>query len=166
MLKSIPSFSSVDEDDEELLQNIRRGGGGETVTAAGGGEFRLNNGMAGTALSEEVKVMEALWNAGFEQERGTVGQEMYLAKGLGVGGRGGGRGGRGGGTGGGGGGFYPAGSGGDSQGVEEYYKKMVEENPGNPLFLSNYAQFLYQVSHAPSSIRVPLNFQHVSSFHG
>lgn len=157
MLKSIPSFSSVDEDDEELLQNIRRGGGGE---------FRLNNGMAGTALSEEVKVMEALWNAGFEQERGTVGQEMYLAKGLGVGGRGGGRGGRGGGTGGGGSGFYPAGSGGDSQGVEEYYKKMVEENPGNPLFLSNYAQFLYQVSHAPSSIRVPLNFQHASSFHG
>ncbi|KAH9785173.1 TPR REGION domain-containing protein [Citrus sinensis] len=144
VLKSIPSFSSVDEDDEELLQNIRRGGGGETVTAAGGGEFRLNNGMAGTALSEEVKVMEALWNVGFEEERGTVGQEMYLAKGLGVGGRGGGRGGRGGGTGGGGGGFYPAGSGGDSQGVEEYYKKMVEENPGNPLFLSNYAQFLYQ----------------------
>ena len=29
--------------------------------------------------------------------------------------------------------------------VEEYYKRMVEENPGNPLFLSNYAQFLYQV---------------------
>ncbi|OMP03216.1 RNA-processing protein, HAT helix [Corchorus olitorius] len=29
-------------------------------------------------------------------------------------------------------------------GVEEYYKRMVEENPGNPLFLGNYAQFLYQ----------------------
>lgn len=29
--------------------------------------------------------------------------------------------------------------------VEEYYKKMVEENPNNPLFLRNYAQFLSQV---------------------
>lgn len=111
--------------------------------ATGGGEFRLNNGMATTALGEELKVMETLWNVGFEEERGTVGQEMYLAKGLGIGGSGGGRGGRGGGRGRGG-EFYSAGYGGDSQGVEEYYKKMVEENPGNPLFLSNYAQFLYQ----------------------
>lgn len=29
--------------------------------------------------------------------------------------------------------------------VEEHYKKMVEENPCNPLFLRNYAQFLFQV---------------------
>ncbi|KAG8369789.1 hypothetical protein BUALT_Bualt14G0050200 [Buddleja alternifolia] len=28
--------------------------------------------------------------------------------------------------------------------VEEYYRKMVEENPCNPLFLRNYAQFLHQ----------------------
>jgi predicted ATPase len=34
-------------------------------------------------------------------------------------------------------------------GTEEYYKKMVQENPGNPLFLRNYAQFLYQVSPVP-----------------
>jgi len=27
---------------------------------------------------------------------------------------------------------------------EDRYKRMVEENPGNPLFLRNYAQFLYQ----------------------
>ncbi|MCI73742.1 TPR repeat protein, partial [Trifolium medium] len=34
---------------------------------------------------------------------------------------------------------------GDSNhGVEEYYKKMVQQNPGNSLFLRNYAQFLYQ----------------------
>lgn len=33
--------------------------------------------------------------------------------------------------------------GGDNHEVEEYYqRKLVEENPGNPLFLSNYAQFL------------------------
>lgn len=145
MLESIPSFSNSDEDDEELLQRNIRGGGGERGMAMEGGEFRLNNGMASRGLSEEIKVMETLWNVGFEGERGTVGQEMYLATGLGIGGRGGGRSGRGGGGGGGRGGeFYSAGSGGDSQGVEEYYKKMVEENPGNPLFLSNYAQFLYQ----------------------
>ncbi|XP_019165681.1 PREDICTED: uncharacterized protein LOC109161635 isoform X2 [Ipomoea nil] len=53
------------------------------------------------------------------------------------------------------GGGYPTGGsdggrggfdGGDSFGIstEEHYKKMVEENPGNPLLLRNYAQFLYQ----------------------
>lgn len=38
--------------------------------------------------------------------------------------------------------------GGDSHGfsIEEHYKKMLEENPNNPLFLRNYAHFLYQVS--------------------
>ncbi|XP_075508267.1 uncharacterized protein LOC142545154 [Primulina tabacum] len=36
--------------------------------------------------------------------------------------------------------------GGDNQGVsmEEHYKRVLQENPGNPLFLRNYAQFLYQ----------------------
>lgn len=29
--------------------------------------------------------------------------------------------------------------------VEEYYKKMIDESPNNPLFLRNYAQFLCQV---------------------
>ncbi|CAL5411493.1 unnamed protein product [Camellia sinensis] len=28
--------------------------------------------------------------------------------------------------------------------TEDYYKRMVVENPSNPLFLRNYAQFLYQ----------------------
>ncbi|KAI4338983.1 hypothetical protein MLD38_023977 [Melastoma candidum] len=43
------------------------------------------------------------------------------------------------------------GSGGDRRGngygldLEGYYKKIVEEHPGNPLFLQNYAQFLYKV---------------------
>ncbi|XP_004493826.1 uncharacterized protein [Cicer arietinum] len=73
-------------------------------------------------------------------------KEMYLAKGLGVDvcgdGIGGCRGGNGGGD------YNSMGSGGNdgdnNHGVEEYYKKMLEENPGNPLFLRNYAQFLYQ----------------------
>lgn len=29
--------------------------------------------------------------------------------------------------------------------VEEYYKKMIDGSPNNPLFLRNYAQFLSQV---------------------
>nr|GMD18679.1 RNA-processing protein [Ipomoea batatas] len=40
---------------------------------------------------------------------------------------------------------FPRG-GGDSHGfsMEEYFKKMVDENPSNPLFLRNYAHFLHQ----------------------
>jgi len=37
------------------------------------------------------------------------------------------------------------GDGSDQASVEEYYKRMVEENPGDSLYLRNYAQFLYQV---------------------
>lgn len=33
----------------------------------------------------------------------------------------------------------------ESTNVEEYYRRMVEENPHNPLFLRNYALFLHQV---------------------
>jgi hypothetical protein len=41
--------------------------------------------------------------------------------------------------------------------VEEYYKKMVQQNPGNPLFLRNYAQFLYQVTSISSCLDKQLN---------
>lgn len=142
----------MDENDEEMLQGKRRGG--ERVMAMEGNGFNLNNEMASMVLSEES----------FEGERGIAGQEMHLAEGLGIGGRGGSQGGGGGGAGG---EFNSEGSSGDgwdSQGVEEYYEKMVTENPGNPLFLSNYAQFLYQVNHV-SPISFSVNFQHVSSFH-
>lgn len=33
---------------------------------------------------------------------------------------------------------------GEGANIEDYYKKMVEDNSSNPLFLKNYAQFLYQ----------------------
>ncbi|KAL6660310.1 hypothetical protein ACP70R_002432 [Stipagrostis hirtigluma subsp. patula] len=36
-------------------------------------------------------------------------------------------------------------NGGDRSGIEMHYKKMIEEDPCNGLFLRNYAQFLYQV---------------------
>lgn len=34
----------------------------------------------------------------------------------------------------------------ESCSVEEYHKRMVEENPRNPFFLRNYALFLHQVN--------------------
>ncbi|GKV01740.1 hypothetical protein SLEP1_g14275 [Rubroshorea leprosula] len=93
--------------------------------------------------------MDRNWNVGLEKERGSVSQEMFLARGLGVDGGIGGLGGDGGGDGGGGGTgrLNPSGSGregGDNHGVEEYYERMVEQNPGEPLFLRNYAQFLLE----------------------
>lgn len=86
--------------------------------------------------------------------------KMYLAAGLGVsdttfldgGGSAGGSGGS----------YKPVTfdrDGGDSQGVsmEEYYKRVLQENPGNPLFLRNYAQFLYQASpfsYSPNTLHI------------
>nr|XP_043622651.1 uncharacterized protein LOC122594244 [Erigeron canadensis] len=70
---------------------------------------------------------------------------MYLAKGIGVD-TGFGCGGGDIGPGGGGRNLSHIGDGGgdNNHDTEERYKKMVNENPGNPLFLRNYAQFLYQ----------------------
>jgi len=34
---------------------------------------------------------------------------------------------------------------GDESNFEDYLKKMIAENPNNPLFLKKYAQFLLQV---------------------
>lgn len=108
-------------------------------------------------VTEEVRVENGTCSVGFgELEEMTGGKEMYLAMGLGIEGCGDGLGGCRGGGGGGSGDYNSTGSGsggddGERQGVEEYYKRMVEENPGNPLFLRNYAQFLYQVSYVSLS---------------
>ena len=37
---------------------------------------------------------------------------------------------------------------GNSDGMDVYYKKMIEANPGNPMLLSNYAMFLKEVIHS------------------
>lgn len=79
-----------------------------------------------------------------EKDGGNIPSKMHLAKGLGAvtGGYIGG--------GGVGGGLEECqrlglgGNGNDEASVEEYYKRMVEQNPGDALYLSNYAQFLYQ----------------------
>ncbi|KAJ9547842.1 hypothetical protein OSB04_020385 [Centaurea solstitialis] len=88
------------------------------------------------------------WNLEIKDEIGESCSQMYLAKGIGVdvgfGCRDGG---------GGGGGDRSLslvargvgdGDGGDGD-VEEHYRKMMNENPRNPLCLGNYAKFLYQL---------------------
>lgn len=148
MLQTIPSFSpqnSADEEDsdieyedeeEEFEENVER------VVAMEGENVGLEEKVKNMSLTQDVKFLDKIWSAGFEEKRELVSREMHLAKGLGIGGGGGG-GSRGRGE------VNWEGSGddgGDNHGAEGHYKKLVEENPGNPLFLGNYAQFLYQVS--------------------
>lgn len=59
---------------------------------------------------------------------------------------------------------FTAADSGNGSNVEEYYKKMVEENPNNPLFLRNYAQFLCQVRLCYSFSNFLLQLFIVSSF--
>ncbi|CAN1131477.1 hypothetical protein LINPERHAP2_LOCUS6424 [Linum perenne] len=106
-------------------------------------------GRGKTELCDDLKVDAVVGSSGYGRD------EMHIASGLGIqliasyhgdgedggGGRKGGNGG----LGGGGGGYNPGGGEGDDmQGTEEYYKRMVLENPGDSLFLRNYAHFLHQ----------------------
>lgn len=61
-----------------------------------------------------------------------IGEEMHLARDLGIDRRG----------------EFDSGGGddGNMHGTEEYCRRMVQENPGNHLFLRNHAQLLYQLS--------------------
>ncbi|EEF35822.1 conserved hypothetical protein [Ricinus communis] len=155
MLETIPSFSLCNlrsrfEEEEEGYDD----GGSDMVDEEESMQVAENSGlstkMGNMVLSSEQLglVMERSWNMGFEEERGLISEEMHLARGLGIDGGTSDRNGTGNFGGGGGGGrdefHWTDGDGGDMQGTEEYYKKMLQENPGNPLFLRNYAQFLYQ----------------------
>lgn len=142
-LETIPSLSfsnckGLREEDEEEEESEFEEGQEEMEE-----EKRIVNKMI---VSEEVTVENGTCSVGFgELQEMMPGKAMYVAKGLGIEGCDDGIGGFRGGSGGGGGGDYNSmGSGGDD-GVEEYYKRMVDENPSNTLFLRNYAQFLYQV---------------------
>ncbi|KAE8703998.1 Tetratricopeptide repeat-like superfamily protein, putative isoform 2 [Hibiscus syriacus] len=143
MLQTIPSFSFYNsgarreeedesdfegEEEEEMEENE------EKVTAALNGSSHGFNSISleNLSLNEKVEVTD---------EKGLVGVEMFLPIGVEAAMDGGNR--SGGGWGGGGGEFNSAGSNGDGE-IEEYYKRMVKENPGNAIFLRNYAQFLYQ----------------------
>lgn len=151
MLQSIPSFSvfnssnEYDEEEEEeeeeevvvveeaLKRSITIG---DNITGVGSGEFCES--QMELIKEEGVAGNELLSFSGNDEDGQPKSPPMYLAMGLGMDvGFGGG----------GGGGFRlpEFGEGwGDRSGMEEYYKTMVEDNPGNPLFLRNYANFLYQ----------------------
>ncbi|KAE8730615.1 Tetratricopeptide repeat-like superfamily protein, putative isoform 2 [Hibiscus syriacus] len=150
MLETIPSFSiynsgarceeedesDFEEEEEKEKEEFQLKENEEMVIAAVKGSSHGFNSISldNLLLNEQVKVID---------EKGLVGQEMFLPTGIQTATDGGNRSGISGGYGNRSGGFNSAGSNGDGE-VEEYYKRMVEENPGNPLFLENYAQFLYQ----------------------
>lgn len=161
MLESIPSFSmyslkyseNEDEDEEEdedeqewvgELSDLKRSITiGDIINGAGSGDFSFGQHMA-LIQKEQSRVLNELQSFSGDDEEGLPkSPPMYLATGLGLGvGFGGGEAGNGASF-----GLLEYGEG-DQNGsdIEEHYKKMVEQNPGNSLFLRNYAQFLYQVS--------------------
>lgn len=137
ILDSIPSFSfhNGEYDDEE----------------DDGSEVDLHRNEEMDDLVRNSERVSSVGNFGGvvldEKKDGVCQEVVYLAKGLGIPKNGGhgvyeggsGDGNRGSGQ------LKPGGGRGDGHGLEDYYKKMVEENPGNSLFLRNYAQFLHQV---------------------
>ncbi|KAK9087663.1 hypothetical protein Syun_030057 [Stephania yunnanensis] len=145
--------------DQQDQQNPSRGSVLETIPSFSMyncvGEDECEVGIEESGLERSVTIGETIGEVGFglggnldlslikeEEESEPVSPPLYLARGLGIdsGLGGGGNGGRG--------GFFKFvkfGDGGqDGSGMEEHYKRLIEENPGNPLFLRNYAQFLYQ----------------------
>ncbi|KAL8530180.1 hypothetical protein ACS0TY_007299 [Phlomoides rotata] len=82
------------------------------------------------AEEEEEEIMRGEYPFGGDDEG-----KMYLATGLGGGSSNGGSGG----------GSYQPVAFDKGGGMEQHYKKMLEEDPGNSLLLRNYAHFLYQV---------------------
>ncbi|XP_054800791.1 uncharacterized protein LOC129304958 [Prosopis cineraria] len=116
-------------------------------------EWEEENGISSTMegvksliVTEDERVENGVCSVGFDKQEKMSVKETHPAMELGTEGCGDGMGGCRGGDGGSG-DHNSMGSGGhdgERHEVEEYYKRMVEENPGNPLFLRNYAQFLYQ----------------------
>ncbi|KAK9146297.1 hypothetical protein Sjap_006200 [Stephania japonica] len=146
--------------DEQEQKNPSRGSVLETIPSFSMyncvGEDECEVGIQDNALERSVTIGETIGEAGFgfggnldlslikeeEEESEPVSPPLYLARGLGIDSVGGGGGGNGG-------GFFKFVKLGDDggeegPGMEEYYKRLVEENPGNPLLLRNYAQFLCQ----------------------
>ncbi|KAH9623851.1 hypothetical protein KSS87_003870 [Heliosperma pusillum] len=150
VLQSIPSFSvynpSRKYDGEEDEEEEEEGSGEESEEETIKAQYGNNEGTIMKVESEDLSMafINNMWrqniNVAVEENDG-VPSKMHLAKGLGA---------MTGGFNGGGGGHKEhktrefGGEGGDEVSMEEYYKKMVEENPGSPLFLTNYAQFLHQ----------------------
>ncbi|XP_028758301.1 uncharacterized protein LOC114717345 [Neltuma alba] len=150
-LDTIPSFSfrnykglrEEDEEDEEESEFEEEEEEDEWEE-----EKEISSTMEGVKnliVTEEVRVEKGTCRAGFDEQEKISVKETHPTVWFGTEGCGDGMGGCKGG--GGGGEDNSMGSGGydgERHEVEEYYKRMVEENPGNPLFLGNYAQYLYQ----------------------
>ncbi|KNA18133.1 hypothetical protein SOVF_073060 [Spinacia oleracea] len=145
VLQTIPSFSMSrsnrryedgEEEEEEEEESYEEG------VEERSGDLSLEKTMA---FMNNLRLQERYLNV--QEESENVPSKMHLARGLGVFTDGGGYN-----IGGGNGGtgqnkHKPVGygdNGRDGASMAEYYKKMVEDNPGNPLLLRNYAEFLYK----------------------
>ncbi|KAL9228257.1 hypothetical protein vseg_003858 [Gypsophila vaccaria] len=146
VLQTIPSFSVYNPskkyvEDEEEDEEEEESGDEELVKVQSG-----NQRMSVKVGSEDLSMdhYNNMWLNDSKypiQENDNVLSKMHLATGLGA---------ISGGFNGVGGGHHEhktrefSGEGDDRVSMEEYYRKMVESNPGNPLLLRNYAQFLHQ----------------------
>ncbi|KAL5712042.1 hypothetical protein ACHQM5_014251 [Ranunculus cassubicifolius] len=169
VLETIPSFSihnrtngydeSEEEEEEDDEDELGEWGGeltgkdgfmirsitiGDNINGLASGDFTgdLSFEKSMDLMHEEGgRVLSGFQNfSGIDEEGYPKSPPLYLAAGLGIGGFGG---------------LenvrntdfcVPDGGKGDCNNLEmeQYYKQMVDENPGNALFLRNYAQFLYQ----------------------
>lgn len=150
-LETIPSFSfhkssGKYEDDSEYEEDEGEEDNLENQEQQVNDSIRndVNNSRFG--FNEEMKYVSAYANTGLQGGIHYENSQMYLARGLRIFGVdmnfGGGNGSYGGN------GCFGGGSrsgDGDEKDLEKHYTKMVQDNPGNPLCLRNYAQFLYQV---------------------
>ncbi|KAL4586601.1 hypothetical protein LXL04_011239 [Taraxacum kok-saghyz] len=120
LLESIPSFSyqnskfKSDEDDSSDNEDQEQD------------EFRKFSGFSVENNVSSLNKQMGFRDLAIKHDTSEANSQMYLAKGIEVDAG------------------FGCGGGGDNYNVEEHYKKMVNENPGNPLFLGNYAKFLYQ----------------------
>ncbi|XP_021722184.1 uncharacterized protein LOC110689711 [Chenopodium quinoa] len=138
ILQSIPSFSMhnskrryEDDEEEESDEEVQE-------------ETRDDSSLDKTIAFMNMGLQERYLYA--QEEIEMVPSKMHLARGLGVftGGGGYNNGGRGSG---GHNEYKPVGFGEDGSNkasMAEHYKNMVEENPGNPMILRNYAEFLHK----------------------
>ncbi|EEF34020.1 o-linked n-acetylglucosamine transferase, ogt, putative [Ricinus communis] len=154
MLQTAPSFSIFNVNDHELQDQEKNGVEeeerglmrtvtiGDIIEGTSNGELSFEKKSMGLIEEEgeeeqDQEVMNEIENLNLENVKEPVSPPMYLASGLGIDGIDFGGGGRGGG------GFDSTLPNFDeSDDLEEYYKRMVDEFPCHPLFLANYAQLL------------------------
>ncbi|KAJ8763869.1 hypothetical protein K2173_003651 [Erythroxylum novogranatense] len=156
MLHTAPSFSvfnTADGDEEEELEvDVEQGKEdlkrtvtvGDNIEAIGSGEFSFGKKGMGLIEEEGEEETETDFNEigylSIEEGKEPVSPPMYLATGLGI--EGIDLAGLIGGSGGGGHVDLTLTNFDDGGDIEQYYKRMVDEYPCHPLFLSNYAQLL------------------------